>query len=187
MDKWDRKTNFNCESCMFYVPKRDAAIGGVVFDTSEGCCRRNAPTMKGYPVVYSSDWCGEHKIGSNPVRDGKKLRFCPKHAHIVDPNCVHCQDFAKSQIEASTPLTKEDDREVLDDEPMKGLAYDQPLVKTDALIAAEKELAEEKAKIKSEISGQLTLINNFADFGPGFNRDKITDSLQNISELLEKL
>ena len=60
-DKWDRKTNFGCDSCMFYVPKKD----------NEGRCRRNAPTMKGYPVVYIDDWCGEHKKGSNPIRDKK--------------------------------------------------------------------------------------------------------------------
>lgn len=60
MDKWDRKTDFGCTSCMFYVPKAE---------TQEGRCRRNAPTMKGYPVVFLMDWCGEHKRGSNPVRD----------------------------------------------------------------------------------------------------------------------
>ncbi len=64
MDKWDRKTNFGCDSCMFYVPKKEHSEGD-----SEGRCRRSAPTMKGYPVVFSVDWCGEHKRGSNPVRD----------------------------------------------------------------------------------------------------------------------
>lgn len=59
MDQWDRKTDFGCCSCMFYVPKID----------NTGRCRRNAPTLKGYPVVYRDDWCGEHKKGSNPVRD----------------------------------------------------------------------------------------------------------------------
>lgn len=48
---------------MFYVPKTE----------NSGRCRRQAPTMKGFPVVYgNADWCGEHKIGSNPVRDGKE-------------------------------------------------------------------------------------------------------------------
>lgn len=64
MDKWDRKTDFGCNSCMFYVPKIEHAVGD-----SEGRCRRSAPTMKGYPVVFGVDWCGEHKRGSNPVRD----------------------------------------------------------------------------------------------------------------------
>jgi hypothetical protein len=57
-DKWDGKS-YGCASCMFYVPK----------DSEVGRCRRNAPTMKGFPVVYPVDWCGEHKIGSNPIRD----------------------------------------------------------------------------------------------------------------------
>jgi hypothetical protein len=26
-------------------------------------CKKNAPTIKGYPAVYpNDDWCGEHKI-----------------------------------------------------------------------------------------------------------------------------
>lgn len=70
MDKWDRKTNFNCNSCMFFVPKHEHSSNPHNF---EGRCRRQAPKMKGYPVVYGNkDWCGEHKIGSNPVRDGKE-------------------------------------------------------------------------------------------------------------------
>lgn len=64
-DPWDRKTNFCCDSCMFCVPKNE----------DQGRCRRHAPTMKGYPVIYLfKDWCGEHKIGSNPVRDAKENR-----------------------------------------------------------------------------------------------------------------
>jgi hypothetical protein len=67
MDKWDRKTDFGCNSCMFYVPKIEHGSG-----KGEGRCRFNAPTMKGYPVVFSVDWCGQHKRGSNPVRDTKE-------------------------------------------------------------------------------------------------------------------
>lgn len=64
MDKWDRKTNFGCNSCRYYVPKKCYINGGA--------CRRSAPTMTGYPVVFESDWCGEHKLGSNPIRDEQK-------------------------------------------------------------------------------------------------------------------
>jgi hypothetical protein len=67
MDQWDRKTNFGCNSCMFYVPKIEHSAGA-----GEGRCRRSSPTMKGYPVVFDNDWCGEHKRGSNPVRDKKE-------------------------------------------------------------------------------------------------------------------
>jgi len=27
-----------------------------------GRCRRRAPTMDGYPVVFTNDWCGDHKL-----------------------------------------------------------------------------------------------------------------------------
>jgi hypothetical protein len=30
--------------------------------TSVGRCRRHAPTMSGFPVVYEDDWCGDHKL-----------------------------------------------------------------------------------------------------------------------------
>jgi hypothetical protein len=29
---------------------------------SLGRCRRHAPTMSGYPVVFKNDWCGDHKL-----------------------------------------------------------------------------------------------------------------------------
>ena len=51
-DNWLDKSSFKCETCMWYVSKKSVA----------GRCRRHAPTMNGYPVVYSSDWCGDHKI-----------------------------------------------------------------------------------------------------------------------------
>jgi len=58
-DRWDRLTGFCCGTCAYYAPKKNGI----------GRCRRNAPTMAGYPVVYEEDdWCGEHKIGDNPSK-----------------------------------------------------------------------------------------------------------------------
>jgi len=34
---------------------------------SLGRCRRNAPTMKGWPAVFSTDWCGDHKIDEEKI------------------------------------------------------------------------------------------------------------------------
>jgi hypothetical protein len=31
-----------------------------------GRCRRHAPTMSGFPVVYEDDWCGDHKLKEIP-------------------------------------------------------------------------------------------------------------------------
>lgn len=62
MDKWDRFTGFFCETCMSFAPKNN------IIDS--GRCRFNAPTMQGYPVVYAKeDWCGRHKIGTNPSKN----------------------------------------------------------------------------------------------------------------------
>ena len=58
-DNWkDRKVNMTCDTCMYFAPKGERSIGR---------CRRNAPTMKGWPVLFLSDWCGEHKIDENKI------------------------------------------------------------------------------------------------------------------------
>ena len=51
-DPWKhRSAGMKCVSCMWFAPKGDL-----------GRCRRHAPTMNGYPVVYQNDWCGDHKL-----------------------------------------------------------------------------------------------------------------------------
>lgn len=57
-DPWEhRSVGMRCTSCMWFVPK--GAIGR---------CRRHAPTMNGYPVVYpTDDWCGDHKLDETKV------------------------------------------------------------------------------------------------------------------------
>lgn len=52
-DNWQGKaTGMVCERCTFFVPK-----AGVI-----GRCRRHAPTLGGYPVVFTTDWCGDFKL-----------------------------------------------------------------------------------------------------------------------------
>ena len=41
-----------CRSCMWFVLKK----------TPLGRCRMHAPTIKGWPAVFESDWCGDHKL-----------------------------------------------------------------------------------------------------------------------------
>lgn len=53
-----------CRTCMFYVQK---ARDGQPLPKNLGRCRRHAPTMNGFPVVYEDDWCGDHKIDENKV------------------------------------------------------------------------------------------------------------------------
>ena len=54
-DPWaHRSQGMRCATCMWYAQK---GSGSTI-----GRCRRHAPTMSGYPVVFTSDWCGDHKL-----------------------------------------------------------------------------------------------------------------------------
>lgn len=63
-DNWKhRSEEMKCSTCMWYVQKewdKDRS-------TEIGRCRRHAPTMSGFPVVFSSDWCGDHKLDEAKV------------------------------------------------------------------------------------------------------------------------
>lgn len=60
-DPWiHRSTRMHCRTCMYCVPKRPADINMV---PKLGRCRRHAPTMSGFPVVFlDADFCGDHKL-----------------------------------------------------------------------------------------------------------------------------
>lgn len=64
VDPWaQRLKGMKCMTCLWFVPKELASLGtGKV-----GRCRRHAPTMNGYPVVYMNDWCGDHRVDENKV------------------------------------------------------------------------------------------------------------------------
>ena len=82
-DNWvHRSKGMKCKTCMFYVAK-DALVRGEGLQPVDkplklnvaiiGRCRRNAPTMNGWPVMYDSDWCGSHKLDENKVvADGQR-------------------------------------------------------------------------------------------------------------------
>ena len=64
VDPWEHKsTGMRCATCMWCVEKKSAAglslPEGVKY---RGRCRRHAPTMSGYPVIFMDDWCGDHKL-----------------------------------------------------------------------------------------------------------------------------
>jgi hypothetical protein len=63
-DPWKhRSAGMRCVSCIWFVPKETEAQPGE--RGSVGRCRRHAPTMNGYPVVFASDWCGDHRLDEN--------------------------------------------------------------------------------------------------------------------------
>jgi hypothetical protein len=64
VDPWKhRSEGMRCKTCIWFVPKQPNNKLG--YDL--GRCRRHAPTMGGYPVVYVNDWCGDHRIDENKL------------------------------------------------------------------------------------------------------------------------
>ena len=59
-DPWAHKSEgMRCSSCMWFVIKGESK--------RIGRCRRHAPTMGGFPVAYTIDWCGDHRLDSDKV------------------------------------------------------------------------------------------------------------------------
>lgn len=66
-DPWKhRAAGMKCGSCMWFVakPANPAGPDSTLPDGrgALGRCRRHAPTMNGYPAVFATDWCGDHKL-----------------------------------------------------------------------------------------------------------------------------
>lgn len=69
-DPWKhRGLKMTCKTCMWYVKKETFNVASADNPVPEviGRCRRHAPTMSGYPVVYETDWCGDHKLDETKV------------------------------------------------------------------------------------------------------------------------
>jgi len=63
-DAWrHRSSGMRCASCMWYADKANGV----------GRCRRHAPTMNGYPVVFLHDWCGDHKLSETEPASRPRL------------------------------------------------------------------------------------------------------------------
>ena len=62
LDNWEhRSTGMVCRTCMWFVVKTGETLGGV---PEKGRCRKRCPVVReGWPVVFVSDWCGDHKLG----------------------------------------------------------------------------------------------------------------------------
>lgn len=55
LDPWaHRSAGMRCGMCMYFAEKKPRK--------DFGRCRRHAPTMSGFPAVFATDWCGDHKV-----------------------------------------------------------------------------------------------------------------------------
>lgn len=52
-DNWQDMKTFVCNTCMWYLNTR---------------CRKHAPNLGGFPAVYSTDFCGDHKMKKELMR-----------------------------------------------------------------------------------------------------------------------
>lgn len=69
VDPWVNRSNgLKCKTCIWFVPKKPTE-GRIMHPHSYdiGRCRRHAPTMGGYPVVFVNDWCGDHRLDENKI------------------------------------------------------------------------------------------------------------------------
>ncbi len=68
-DPWQhRSASMSCRSCMWFLPKLRSDASDPLRPPSSpvlGRCRRHAPTMSGFPAVFATDWCGDHKLDAN--------------------------------------------------------------------------------------------------------------------------
>ena len=66
-DPWKhRSESMCCKTCMWAVEKvvnSNDPQGNTWF----GRCRKNAPTMSGYPAIFGNDWCGQHKLDETKI------------------------------------------------------------------------------------------------------------------------
>lgn len=58
-DNWVAHTSTHtCKFCMWFKAKTNKV----------GRCIINAPTIKGFPVVYETDTCGEHRLNDKALK-----------------------------------------------------------------------------------------------------------------------
>jgi len=74
-DPWKhRSKGMRCASCMWWVAKdaHGTALGTWPDAGRLGRCRRHAPTMAGFPAVFETDWCGDHKLDETKLGAGPR-------------------------------------------------------------------------------------------------------------------
>ena len=103
-DPWrHRSDGMRCKTCMWFVPK-DAGPAYASADPrgSIGRCRRHAPTMGGYPVVFEKDWCGDHKL------DESKLPLASLAGNIMSEKDRLYREYSASAQHAAAQKAAED-------------------------------------------------------------------------------
>ena len=79
-DNWDHSNdNMRCATCLWSHKKTDGTLR----------CRAHAPTIRGFPVMFPTDWCGEHKLDGSKLQgitvelDGEKVAKVVEEAQAI--------------------------------------------------------------------------------------------------------
>jgi len=72
-DNWKHRSNeMRCQTCMWFAEKESSAVQHATPEVNGrgpiGRCRRHAPRMAGFPVVFAGDWCGDHKLNEEKIQ-----------------------------------------------------------------------------------------------------------------------
>jgi len=66
-DNWQhRSERMRCSTCMWWV-KKSSLSENPTTGAEIGRCRKGAPTMCGWPVLFATDWCGQHKLDETKI------------------------------------------------------------------------------------------------------------------------
>ena len=120
-DPWAyRSEGMRCKSCMWFAPKYPD--GQPKYDgdritlppVNMGRCRRHAPTMNGYPVVFVNDWCGDHKLNENRVASVDMPGHEPERADVrldeLNKELQQCQSAFQELRRENETLSRALDR-----------------------------------------------------------------------------
>ena len=69
-DNWKhRSIKMKCLTCMWWVEKKQAnrLVEGETAGLKIGSCRKNAPKIDGWPAVFETDCCFDHKLDKNKI------------------------------------------------------------------------------------------------------------------------
>ena len=67
-DNWQhRSRSMLCVTCMWWVEKPNEKNRDPKELPRLGRCRKRAPTLDGWPAVFQTDWCGDHKLDEGKV------------------------------------------------------------------------------------------------------------------------
>lgn len=66
-----RSDKMLCDNCMWFKAKGiyNTKLKPTCSDVKVGRCRKRAPTMGGFPVIFSNDWCGDFRLRENVIED----------------------------------------------------------------------------------------------------------------------